>query len=232
MAEDKRLRHPTGGGYARGEETRQRIIEAAIAVFGERGFTAATTREIAVRAEVNPPALQYYFENKEGLYKACADYISSAAMARFGPVIDVVMARLEAGAAGDDAIELFCLLQDALIDHLLGSGDSRSRHLFMAREQSGHGGPSNDLERMKKQVGQRVNNCGAAVLSRISGMPADDEQIVLKTLMLFGQALVFHVARPGALAALGWSEIDESKQLLLKKTLREQTHAFLRSWVR
>ncbi len=108
MAEDKKLRHPTGGGYARGEETRKRIIETAIAVFGERGFVAATTREIATRAEVNPPALQYYFENKEGLYRACAEYIACTSSERFQPVMDRINAALDAGAGAEEAIELFC----------------------------------------------------------------------------------------------------------------------------
>ena len=32
------------GGYQRGEETRARIIEAAVEVFGERGYDGASTR--------------------------------------------------------------------------------------------------------------------------------------------------------------------------------------------
>ncbi|MGI4856385.1 MAG: CerR family C-terminal domain-containing protein [Janthinobacterium lividum] len=236
MAEDKRLRHPAGGGYARGEETRQRIIDAAVGVFGERGFDAATTREIAQRAEVNPPALQYYFENKEGLYRACADHIASESSARFEPVIGHVMQALEDGAQGDAAVELFCLLQDAIIEHLLGgSGDRRSqnlfKHLFMAREQSGHG-PGSNLETLKQQLGSRINEAGAAILARLGNGSAADPRLKLQTMMLFGQALVFHFARPATLAALGWTDIDAEKVLLLKHTVREQTQAVLSARVR
>ena len=35
---EAKLRRTSAGGYARGDETRQRIIEAAIELFGERGF--------------------------------------------------------------------------------------------------------------------------------------------------------------------------------------------------
>ena len=38
MNEMKRGRRPAQGGYARGDETRLRIIHAAIELFGERGF--------------------------------------------------------------------------------------------------------------------------------------------------------------------------------------------------
>ncbi len=231
MAEDKRLRHPSGGGYARGEETRKRIIEASIAVFGERGYDAATTREIAQRAEVNPPALQYYFENKEGLYRACVDYMACTSSARFGPIIDKINAALDAGAQGEEAIALFCLLQDTIIDHLLGSGDMRSRHLFMAREETGHA-PDVGIDTLRRQVGEQLNGCGTAILARLSGESAQSDMLKLKTLMLFGQVLVFHVARSKALATLGWTDFDAKKVLQLKTAMREQTQAVLRASVR
>ncbi|MCY0387475.1 CerR family C-terminal domain-containing protein [Robbsia sp. Bb-Pol-6] len=237
MTEDKRLRHPAGGGYARGGETRQRIIDAAIGVFGERGFDAATTREIAQRAEVNPPALQYYFENKEGLYRACVEHLVTESSARFDPVISHVTQSLEDGAQGDAAVELFCLLQDAIIEHLLGSGSGDRRgqhlfkHLFMAREQSGHG-PGGVLETLPQKPGLRINQAGTAILARLSGGAADDPELKLRAMMLFGQALVFHFARPATLAVLGWTDIDAERVRLLKHTVREQTKAVLSARVR
>ena len=52
---------------SRSEETRQRILEAALALFQERGFDAATMREIAARAEVATGAAYYYFPSKEAI---------------------------------------------------------------------------------------------------------------------------------------------------------------------
>jgi AcrR family transcriptional regulator len=60
-------RHSVTGGYTRGEETRARIIAAAMRLFGEKGYEAASTRDIAAAAGVNAPALQYYFDKKEGV---------------------------------------------------------------------------------------------------------------------------------------------------------------------
>ena len=48
-------------GYVKGQETRLRIILAAIDLFGEEGYERASTRKIAIAAGVNLPALQYYF---------------------------------------------------------------------------------------------------------------------------------------------------------------------------
>jgi TetR/AcrR family transcriptional regulator, regulator of cefoperazone and chloramphenicol sensitivity len=70
-----RHRHSVEGGYARGEETRARIVTAALKLFGQRGFDGASTRDIATAAGVNAPALQYYFDNKEGVFVACVEHI-------------------------------------------------------------------------------------------------------------------------------------------------------------
>ena len=76
MKKKRRRRLPALRRYARGEETRQRIVEAALEVFGARGYEAASTRLIAKQTGVTLPAFQYYFAGKQGLYMACAEYIA------------------------------------------------------------------------------------------------------------------------------------------------------------
>lgn len=60
-------RKQTGG---KSEETRARILKAALTVFRERGFERATMREIAAEAEVAVGAAYYYFESKEAIVMA------------------------------------------------------------------------------------------------------------------------------------------------------------------
>jgi AcrR family transcriptional regulator len=229
-SDDKRLRHPAGGGYARGEETRLRIIGAAIAVFGERGFDGATTREIAQRAGVNPPALQYYFENKEGVYRACANHIASTSRERYEPMMVQVERALKAGVTEEEAIGMFCDLLDVLVEHLLNSTDYRSRHLFMARVQSGHA-PEEGIDLIREKVSHPVSRTSAALLSRLSGLPADDATLRMKSLMLFGQVMIFHVARPMALYVMGWTDFDDDSVGAVKKMVRDQTTTTLRGWL-
>jgi AcrR family transcriptional regulator len=52
------------------EETRTRILEAALTVFRERGFDKATMREIAAEAGVAVGAAYYYFDSKEAIVMA------------------------------------------------------------------------------------------------------------------------------------------------------------------
>ena len=48
---------------------RARILEVALQVFAEYGFSGASTREIARRAGVHQPIIAYYFKNKEQLWR-------------------------------------------------------------------------------------------------------------------------------------------------------------------
>ena len=52
---------------ARGEETRGKILEAALALFREHGFDETTMRDVAKRAGVSLGNAYYYFASKENL---------------------------------------------------------------------------------------------------------------------------------------------------------------------
>ena len=101
-------RSPSEGGYARGQETRLRIIETAIPLFARLGFENTSTREIAAEAGVNPPALQYYFDSKEGLYRACAEHIADLVTELLNPELDRAERLLRDGEPPQALIEGYC----------------------------------------------------------------------------------------------------------------------------
>ncbi|MFI3185905.1 MAG: CerR family C-terminal domain-containing protein [Methylococcaceae bacterium] len=51
-------------------DARSRLIISALRLFAEKGFEAATTREICDAAGANISAIRYYFGDKAGLYRA------------------------------------------------------------------------------------------------------------------------------------------------------------------
>ena len=72
----KRGRPP--GRTTHGETTRRRVYEAAIALIGERGYQAATLRDVATRVGVSPALLYRYFPNKRSVVLALYDQLSEA----------------------------------------------------------------------------------------------------------------------------------------------------------
>ncbi len=51
-------------------DARSRLVISALRLFAEKGFEAATTREICDAAGTNISAIRYYFGDKAGLYRA------------------------------------------------------------------------------------------------------------------------------------------------------------------
>jgi AcrR family transcriptional regulator len=56
------------------DPTQQRLLEAAELVFAEKGFKAASIREICKKAGANIAAINYYFGDKERLYNETVKY--------------------------------------------------------------------------------------------------------------------------------------------------------------
>jgi len=55
---------------ADGAEARQRLLDTALRLFAQQGFSKTSTRDIAQTAEVNIASIKYYFGDKAGLYRA------------------------------------------------------------------------------------------------------------------------------------------------------------------
>ncbi|WP_410666486.1 TetR/AcrR family transcriptional regulator [Amycolatopsis sp. cmx-4-68] len=55
------------------ERTRRLILEAAGAEFAAKGYAGARIASIAARAGVNQQLISYYFDGKEGLYRALSE---------------------------------------------------------------------------------------------------------------------------------------------------------------
>lgn len=63
--------HPTKNDAVIHEKnSASRILDAALELFAEKGYEAASIREICERAGITRPTLYYFFESKEGLYRA------------------------------------------------------------------------------------------------------------------------------------------------------------------
>lgn len=69
-------------------DNRERILEAAEALFAEQGFAATSVREIVQRAEVTAPVLYYYFGSKDDLLRIMIEQRFSEFIERTHATID------------------------------------------------------------------------------------------------------------------------------------------------
>ncbi len=212
----RRRRHRAGGGYARGEHTRRRLLEAAIELFGELGYERASTRAIARRAGVSLPALQYYFGGKEGLHRACAEYVTEDVRDRLNPAAERV--RLALGRAGLARAELLELLRAVVEPFLEGLAVERpeSWAIFFARAQ---GEQTAAFEAIFQQIGGRLLAIVMEIVGRILGRPAPTPEVAIRAVVIVGQLTLVRRARPVILRALGWPDFTGERLATLKEVI-------------
>jgi len=225
-----RHRHSAEGGYARGEETRARIVTAALRLFGQRGFDGASTRDIATAAAVNAPALQYYFDNKEGVFIACVEHIVKRVWEYLSPVVERAEQAVADEAQDEGLIRAFCDIQLRLAEFMFTSKDAEDWRLFMARLQSGEGPPAG-FKIIYQCVSSRMSKVTSTIVGRLLGRPADDEETLIRTMTLSGQLMVFQHARRSVMTKLNWDQVDADRLALLQKVLQEHTQSLLRSMI-
>ena len=88
---------PNSPPSERSAETRQRILDAALREFSQKGLAGARTEAIAAAAGVNKALLYYYFNSKESLYVAALEMIADR-------VRDTSMAVLRRSASAGERV--------------------------------------------------------------------------------------------------------------------------------
>jgi|ERR1041385_8870658 TetR/AcrR family transcriptional regulator len=82
------------------------ILSAATELFAAQGFAGVTIKEISARAKVNSALIYYYYEDKEGLYRAVLRYIIGTISQQVGGAIAVV-------PSPEEGVRRFVLAQSA-----------------------------------------------------------------------------------------------------------------------
>jgi AcrR family transcriptional regulator len=124
---------PTATKSTKGSRTAQRILDAAEALFAERGYEGASLREIARRAGIQQPGLYNHFESKAALYAAVLDRALT-------PMAAAMREHFRSTGAGDALPQLPAVMTDLLLEHpklaslfqqaLQGDGESVGNQLM------------------------------------------------------------------------------------------------------
>ncbi len=206
----------------KGQETRERILDAALKAFGEASFLAVTTRQIAKAATVSLPTLQYYFGDKEGLYRACAETI-----------VERYRHHTKAGAAkAAEALREECsaevartelkMLIGALAAFLVGTREAARWSQFVARELRDPGPAFEILYTGLWRPGVEIT---ARLIARILGSPDTDPAARVRALLLISSLLAFQSGRTVALRTMHWSNIGPDELAMVLSGMQAQVDA-------
>jgi TetR/AcrR family transcriptional regulator, regulator of cefoperazone and chloramphenicol sensitivity len=206
-------------GYRKGEEARQRILEAALKAFGANGYKGATTRQIAEDAGVNLPALTYYFGGKEGLYNACAREIVSRYEKRMLTLVAGAHAELGRPMKPAEARTRLKQVMAALAAMLVGAEETEIWSAFVLREMAERG-PAFAV--LYEQLWAPGVDLTAGLISRAMGERTTSTAARIHALLLISSLSAFSTARPVALKYLKWPDANDERFARIRQILDQQ----------
>nr|WP_321402159.1 CerR family C-terminal domain-containing protein [uncultured Desulfobacter sp.] len=201
--------------------TKERLLEAAIDVFGRHGFDSATTRMIAKEGDVNIAAIPYYFGGKGGLYRAVIDHIVDHIKNQAGDLLEQISGTTFTPDTGpQQARELIKAVLERFVNFVAGSEQGPRFSRIILREQMF---PSSAYDAIFEGFLHPVLNALSTLIMAASG-ESDPRQATFKAMTLMGQVIIFRVARETIVRGLdldGYSpeELEEIRRVVVENAL-------------
>ena len=166
--------------------TRERLLRAALEVFAERGYEAATIREICGRAEANVAAVHYHFGDKRKLYQAI-----------YATLFETLRERrtsfLPPEAPADERLRVYIR---ALFEEIFLSGDSDRQVQLSTIYLSEMARPSEVLDRIVTEHLEPDARELYSIVADLLGTGPDDELTIDCAASVIGQVLHYYHAGP------------------------------------
>jgi AcrR family transcriptional regulator len=203
-----------------GEGTRGRILGAALDLFGERGLTGVTVRDLATAAGVNVAAISYHFGGKEDLYRAVAaavgERIGNKVRASIGPP----PASPPDPEAASQALER---MLETMVDVVVGPPEMRRVARFLIREQMQ---PTAAFEIIFRALGG-LHATACSLFGAAAGLEPESRETRLRVFLLIGQAMFLRVAEAAVLRRMEISHYDPEFLAELKLMLKGNARAMI-----
>jgi len=203
------------------ESARERILDAALDLFGERGLTGTTVRDIATAGKVNVAAISYYFGGKDELYRAVAQGIADGIAMR---VRDRAAGFLDNPPANPaSALHALETLVEIIVDVIVGPEEMRRVARFILREQIQPSGAFDIIFGTLSQL--HVAACRLFALA--AGGQPESRQTRLRVFMIIGQAIFLRVGEAAVLRRMALERYDEPFLADVKTLLKQNVRAIV-----
>jgi len=172
------------GASSPSDPTRDKLLETAGRVFADRGYDAATVRDICRLAGANVAAVNYHFKDKQGLYTQVLIQMTRAAQ------LERISATLDQSAPPEE------ILRRVIKVRVQGLGANRlpDWHFRIIAREFGH--PTPAMSRMIDKVSRPLYERLLGLIGQIIHLPATHEKTRLCTQSVMGQIILYVLACP------------------------------------
>ncbi len=164
--------------------TRQRLLEAAGAVFAKEGYRSSTIREICRQAQVNVAAVNYHFRDKQHLYAAVLQYAHRYALETYPPD-----GGLSAASTAEARLEVFI---SSFLRRLLDKGRPAWHGKLMIREITE---PTVALDDLVNESVRPMFEMLSTILTDLLGGTPHPWEVRLCASSIVGQCMHFQISR-------------------------------------
>lgn len=208
------------GPVSSGEKTRAALIAAGLRLFGEKGFAATSTREIAAAANANIGSIAYHFSGKHGLHEACAQHIVTT----IRNLADPLLQHLPVPADPQAAQAQILLAMEQLANFLIADTQVTDFVPFILREAQHPTGAFDILyDGLIKTIHHRLCHIWASA----TGDDPASETTAIMVFAMIGQIVYFRIARELVVRRLGWQEIGPAQTRLITASTLQNIAAML-----
>lgn len=198
------------------DQTRLALIQAALKLFGQKGFDGTSTREIATAARANIGSIAYHFGGKEGLRSACAEHIVEAVGAIAAQAIGPAAGALAGPMDRETARAILHAVAERFVMTVVGNPQAVPFVQFVLRELSQ---PTTALERIYDGVFEPNHRRFCLLWEKATGQPADSRQTMLTVFTIVGQVMYFRIAREAVTRRMGWADIGAAEGKAIAATV-------------
>lgn len=165
--------------------TRQLLLTAAAEVFAERGFRAASIREICTRAGANVASVNYHFGDKEQLYLEVLKNTLRCTREKYPPDMG-----LKSGAT---AIERFRAFVRSFLLRIFDTEPQACHGNLLSREMVE---PTPALDALVEEEMRPMSDQLHKIVRELLGPGAAEKTISLCTMSVVSQVVFYHHCRP------------------------------------
>ncbi len=197
------------------ENSKTRILEAATALFAQKGFDGTSIREICKKANVNLCMISYYWGGKQELYQGIIENLIEKQIEYSKSFLD--LNKNPKDMSVDECINLLITITDKFVDFFYTNISTDLIVLLLKEQQKPDFlAQSPVLDYMK------------AVVARILNKDVNDRLVIFKTLFMLSQVNSPRILPAFSLRQLGQKEFTKEDIKIIKENVKLYINSVLK----
>ncbi len=209
------------------ENSRDRILDAAVTIFSQNGFEGARTRDIAALAKVNISTLHYHFQSKDNIYGCVIKKIYDLSDEYMMPVMIEQEKIIQNSQDKKEIIEALKVMSLTFVEMITRPENKRYSKIiaFEQIDQSQH------FEMIFESVMKRVCQPFTQAVAKIIDKKSDSIEAILLTHSLHSTLTALQHNKSSLLYLTGWKGYDHNNIKHIRKNILRVIDSFFQPYL-